>query len=399
MLKKLRRRVVLLTMCIATLMLSVIFALVFHFTKTDLEQASLRELEELAKNPYALGVLDDDSERLHLPYFILHIGLTGDILATGGGYFDLSDTDFLKEVLSAVLASPEPTGLLEDYNLRYSRQAGLLRESIVFVDVSGEMRTLAALVKLSVVLGLLSLLAFFGIGCLFARLAVRPVERAWAQQRQFVADASHELKTPLTVILTNAELLQSPTYTEAQRSQFSQSILSMSRRMRGLVEGLLELARADNGPERAAGSRLDWSACVAESALPFEALFFEKGLGLQLDIDPAIVLRGDETKLRQLPEIFLDNALKYAEAPAQVLLSLKKQGNHAVLSVSNTGAPIPPAELKNLFTRFYRLDKNRAAGSYGLGLSIAESIARAHGGKVWAESSRGWNRFFVQLPL
>lgn len=399
MLKKLRRRLVLLTMCIAALMLFVIFALVFHFTKMNLEQESLRTMEALAENPYSFGILNDDSQRVNLPYFILHIGLTGDIVATGGGYYDLSDREFLKEVLAAALQAPEQTGFLADYDLRYYRQGGLWRDTIVFVDVSGEQRTLEGLVKLSLGLGLVSLLAFFGIGCLFARLAVGPVERAWQQQRQFVADASHELKTPLTVILTNAELLQDPDYDEQQKQQFAGSILAVSRRMRELVEGLLELARADKGPERAAGERLDLSACVAESALPFEALFFEKELGLQLDIEPGIFLRGDEVKLRQLPEIFLDNALKYAEAPAQVMLSLKKQGSHALLAVSNTGEPIPPAELKNLFKRFYRRDQSRAAGSYGLGLSIAESIAHSHGGKVWAESSNGWNRFFAQLPL
>ncbi len=399
MLKKLRRRFVLLTLGIAALMLSIIFTLVFHFTKTNLEQQSLRMMEDLAKNPYSRGFLNDDSERLNLPYFILHIGITGDIVATGGGYFDLSDTAFLQQVLAEALRAPEDTGLLRDYRLRYYRQAGLLSDVIVFADVSSELRTLEALVRLCLGLGLLSLFVFFGIGCLFARAAVRPVERAWEQQRQFVADASHELKTPLTVILTNAELLQNADGDAPRQAQCARSILTMSERMRSLVEGLLELARADRAAEAGAGRRFDWSGAVTEEALVFEALFFEKGMDLRCDIEPELCLRGDEEKLRRLPAVFLDNALKYAPAAAQVELSLKKQGHNALLAVSNTGEPIAPAELKKLFKRFYRADQSRAGGSYGLGLSIAESIARAHGGRVWAESEHGLNRFFVLLPL
>ena len=400
MLKKLRVKFILINMTIVTAMLFVIFALVFHFTRSSLEQESIRMMKELADNPFQLGILNDDPEEVRLPYFVLQIGLGGEILATGGGYFDLSDEAFLQEVLNVAFYAQEDVGLLKDYDLRYYRQTGLMSQSIVFADVSSEQSTLEALLRLCLFLGGLSFLVFLFISFFFARWAVKPVERAWQQQKQFVADASHELKTPLTVILTNAELLQSPDYDAAQRSRFSESILVMSRQMRGLVEGLLELARADRGPDKAAGQVFDFSACMARAALPFEPLFFERGLMLESRIEPGLCLRGEEEKLRQLPEILLDNALKYAGSPGRVIFSLRRQGSHALLAVSNTGEPIPPAELKEIFKRFYRSDKARCrSGSYGLGLSIAESIVRAHGGKIWAESAGGWNRFFAQLPM
>lgn len=118
------------------------------------------------------------------------------------------------------------------------------------------------------------------------------MERAWTQQKQFVSDASHELKTPLTVILTNAEMLRDPSYSEPERQRFAKSILTMSHQMRGLVESLLELARVDNGAVKKVFEALDWSSLVQDAVLPFEALFFEKGLTLQTDIEPGITVRG-----------------------------------------------------------------------------------------------------------
>ena len=173
----------------------------------------------------------------------------------------------------------------------------------------------------------------------------------------------------------------------------------VARQMRGLVENLLELARADtSAPEQQAP--LDLSSLVSGAALPFEALFFERGLTLIEDVEEGITIKGNPAQLRQLVEIFLDNAQKYSD-PGQAALRLRRKGRaHCLLSLSNPGAPIPQEELKNIFKRFYRLDKARSRdGSCGLGLSIAQSIANAHQGKIWAESGGGRNTFFVELPV
>ena len=245
----------------------------------------------------------------------------------------------------------------------------------------------------------MSLLAFLGLSLLLARWALRPVERAWEQQRQFVADASHELKTPLTVILTDAELLQDPETNEADRARFSGGILTMARQMRGLVEDLLELARLDAGTARRERTELDFSELCAQTLLPFEPLFFEKGLELQSQVEPGIRVRGDGEHLRQVEEILLDNALKYAAVPSAVELRLARQGRNVRLSVASRGDALSKEELKDIFKRFYRADRARSrGGGYGLGLAIAGSIAAEHGGKIWAESESGVNTFIVELP-
>lgn len=255
-----------------------------------------------------------------------------------------------------------------------------------------------SLTRNCILTGILSFFAFLGISTFLADRAVKPVDKAWRQQKQFVADASHELKTPLTVILTNAELLQTSGYDAGHRSRFSDNILIMTKQMQRLTEELLELSKADSGSVKAIMNELDFSRLTETSTYYFDSLFFENGLELNTEIDNGITIKGSEEHLKQVVEILLENALKYAATPSQVTVQLKKQRFYCILSVSSHGDPISAENLKNIFKRFYRIDKSRSrTGSYGLGLSIAKSIVTDHHGKIWAESRDGVNTFFVRL--
>ncbi len=222
-----------------------------------------------------------------------------------------------------------------------------------------------------------------------------------SKRRQFVSDASHELKTPLTVILTNAEILQESDWDATRTDRFVDNIRTMAEQMRGLVEGLLELARVDNGAVRTAFAAVDFSRLVSEALLPFEPLFFEQNLQLESEIQDRILLHGSERHLCQVVDILLDNAQKYSSTGGRTVVRLRRQGrNHCVLTVANQGMPIPQQELRQIFKRFYRVDPVRSMNrSYGLGLSIAETIVREHQGKIWAESRNGYNVFSVQFPI
>ena len=400
MLKKLRVRFVCINMCIVFAMLCVIFALVLSFTARSLEQESIRMMQAVGPGPMELPRPGETQEAVRLPYFSLQVGPQGELIAFGGGNFDLSDETFLQEIAAASFASRETVGVLEEYNLRFYKKTGPGPQRLVFADMSSEQRTMGNLVRSCLAIGGLSLLLFFVVSLFLAHWAIKPVDQAWQQQRQFVADASHELKTPLTVILTNAELLQDPRTDPAQRSVSADSILVMSRQMRGLVESLLELARVDNGNVQTAMSLLDYSELVSSGLLPFEPLFFERQQVLHSVIQPGIHVRGNEQYLRQVLDILLDNAMKYTPAQGQVWVSLSRQGGHSLLTVANTGAPIAAGDLKQIFKRFYRVEKARSmTGSYGLGLPIAQQIVREHRGRIWAESRDGVNRFLVQLPV
>jgi signal transduction histidine kinase len=402
-LKKLRIKFVCIMMVVVTAMLIVIFGLVLHFMKANLEENSIQMLRNIANDPLhhmGPGRPNEPPEEMRLPYFTLEIGSDGELISTGGDYYDLSDEDFLREMMEAALSSGEHTGIIEQYNLRFLRAVTPVSQRLVFADISSELATMDSLIKTCVLIGVMSFLAFLILSVFLAYWAVKPVDKAWRQQKQFVSDASHELKTPLTVIMTNAELLRSTDYDEASKRQFTENILQMTKQMRNLVTGLLELARVDNGKVKSTITDLNFSELVSEAVLPFEPLYFEKGLSLHCHIENDIRLKGSKSHLRQVLEILLDNAMKYAAPQASVEVSLKRQGLHCILSVANPGEPISEDDLKNIFKRFYRTDKARSAnGSYGLGLAIAESIIEEHKGKIWAESAKGINTFYLQLPL
>lgn len=400
MLRRLRIKFVCINMVIVTITICVILGLVLNSTHSDLEHQSIRMMQSIAEKPAHLGRPNELPEEIRLPYFSLHVGPKGELMATGGGYYDLSDQEFLNELIEVSNASEQQTGVISEYNLRFFRSNSPRGQHLIFADISSELNTMNSLLRTCVIIGVLSFLAFLGISLLLARWAVKPVEKAWDQQKQFVADASHELKTPLTVITTNAELLQDPQCDEQTRSMFARNILTESQQMRGLTESLLNLARADNAATGMILAETDFGRVVSSASLPFEAVFFEAGLTFASEIDPEIRVRGSEPHLRQVVDILLDNARKYSYPGTQVSLTLRRTGrSQCVLSVSNRGDAISSEDLQNIFKRFYRVDTARSMNqSYGLGLSIAQTIVQTHKGKIWAESKEGLNTFRVQLP-
>ncbi len=400
MLKRLRIKFVCIIMTIVTLMLCGIMFVVIHFTRSNLEAESLRLMESLAQDPFQLGSYQDGQER-EFPYFALQIGRRNEVLAINGGYFDLSNERVLQDLIQKTLYAQEASGELTEYNLRYFRKLSWDRCCVVFADLTGEQQAIERMQTACLAIGIVSLGAFLLLGILFARWAVKPVEKSWKEQRQFVSDASHELKTPLTVILTNAELLQQPEYDPEKKAGFASNILVMAGQMRGLVESLLDLARVDNGMAGKVWSQFDISQCAEDAILPFEPIYFEKGLELISFIDKGILVNGSQNHFRQVVDILLDNAQKYSDSPGTVLVRLQRQSRgQCLLSVSNPGAPIAPQDLQNIFKRFYRADQARSRdGSYGLGLAIAERIVLEHRGRIWAESRGGWNNFYVSLPI
>lgn len=399
MTKKLRYKFIVIIMSIVTIMLCVIMLLIYFFTKINLENNSIHMMQNIAASPFLLRFPNEHRDDMHLPYFAVQLDTQGNLIATGGGYYDLSDEDFLIDLIHATFSVDGDTGVIDEYNLRFFRMTTAVSQVLVYTDISSELKTLANLLRNCIIIGIVCLLVFLLISFLLAGWIAQPIDRAWIQQRQFIADASHELKTPLTVIMTNAELLQNPEYDEESHAVFSSSILVMSKQMRNLVEQMLELARADTIQTDIVFSSVDFSRLVLDATLPFEPVFFEKGLTLRTQLAENILINGNPAGLRQVLDILLDNAQKYSCEAGTTQVTLKNAGKgHCLLSVSNEGTPIAPDDLKHLFKRFYRADSARTrTGSFGLGLSIAETIVKQHKGKIWAESINGTNTFYVEL--
>ena len=392
MIRRLRLKFICVNMAIVLVMMALMTVAVLYFTQRSLARESLHAMQQIAMDPLRPQAPGEAADGVRLPYFVLEVDETGAVHAAGGGYYDLSDTGFLAQAAAQIEAEGAQSGVLRAYGLRFLRAETPHGKYIVFADMSHEHSTLSGLLRTCLRISLAGSLVFLAISTLLAHLAVRPVEEAWAQQKQFVADASHELKTPLTVLLANAELMCAEGSTPCEQQA--------ARRMRSLVEKLLELARADGGVLEPARTRLDWAQETNEALLPFGPLCFEKGLVLDTRLDAGIFVRGDAALLRQLAAILLDNACKYSSPGTVVRVVLKRRGKRrAVLSVANWGQPIPAKELANIFKRFYRMDAARSQSEgHGLGLSIAQQIVRRHGGKIWAESENGQNTFYAELP-
>ena len=291
--------------------------------------------------------------------------------------------------------------VLLEYALAFYRADNGPMTLYAFMDVSSEISTMRALLLSCVAIGIAAFVLFFVLMLALSKWMVWPVEEAWSRQRQFIADASHELKTPLTVILTNAELLQSQEYDAASKDRFVRSIHTMSVQMRGLVESLLELARVDNGVTRKQMCTVDMSRLVEEAMLPFEAMYFEAERTLESDLEPGLSVYGSASHLRQVVEILLDNGRKYSRPGTTVRLQLSRQGyGRLQLRLTSQGERLTSQQCKDIFKRFYRVDEARAMNhSYGLGLSIAQSIILEHKGRIWCESAEDVNTFYVNLPI
>ena len=400
MIKNLRLKFVCINMLIVLILLSTMLGLLFFSTQQRMERDSIQMMRSMAAGPMMPFRPDDRSGEMKLPFFRLTLDKEGKLVYAEGNFYDLSDDEFLQELIDSARAGEKESGVLKVYNLRYLRRSTDREEIIVFADITGETATVQHLLTRTMVVELAGLGLFLVVSILLARWATKPVEEAWQRQKQFVSDASHELKTPLTVILTDTELLESETCTQEDRKRFASSIHTMGEQMRGLVEELLSLTRADQAEPLRNQETVDWSSCVEDAVLPFEPIFFEQGLTVETEIQPGVTVRGNEAQLRQVTEILLDNAQKYCTPSTTTKVTLQQQGHTVRLSVVNEGEAIPKEELEKIFLRFYRLDKARSMNhSYGLGLAIAKQIVENHGGKIWAESEEGENRFIVQLPV
>ena len=396
MIKRLRVKFVCTNMILVMTMLAVILCLLYRFTADNLEQSSISSLQYAMDTQGKPGRPGASAVRLS---FVIQEQMDGSLLVIGGSSFDLSDETMVADIYRQAEENDGEVGVLTSYSLRFYREEGLLGDRYAFIDISSEQTALRSLMRTCVLIGVCGFAGFLVISILLARWAIHPVEKAWEQQRQFVADASHELKTPLTVILTNAELLQADNYGQEEKQQFSDSILQTARQRRGLVEDLLQLARGDRGQQKAEMEELDISELTENALLPFEPLYFEQGLMLESQIQPGLKVKGDAVSLRQTVNILLDNGQKYSAPGGTASLQLSRQGKKILLRFFTPGEPLTQEQCQDIFKRFFRLDEARtSSGSYGLGLSIAQNIVDSHGGRIWAEGCGEGNVFCVTLP-
>ncbi|MCI2106233.1 MAG: HAMP domain-containing histidine kinase [Intestinimonas sp.] len=421
MLKKLRRKFVMTNMLLVSLVLIIVFGLLIGSNNQHIIQQSQAAMRgalawskgfrpprlEISGAPRPVGDWNGEGDRQTaiIPVFSVTINRSGTVTEVNDGDRVQVSDDVAAQAAEEALHTDSDSGTLSGLDLRYIReQAADGSTHIAFADRSWERSSLRNLLLSCLLVFATALACFFFISLALAKLALRPVELAWKQQRRFVADASHELKTPLTVILTNAGLVLShPDDTVREQSKWIRYIQEEAQRMRGLVEDLLFLAKNDEGRMNAVPFQaVNLSQLTKGVLLTFEPVAFEAGADLTDSVTPGLIVSGHSDQLRRLVAILLDNAVKYAGPAGKVHVYLdRSERNMARLAVQNTGSPIPPEHLSHLFERFYRADDSRArtSGGYGLGLAIAKSIAEGHHGSISVRSNASeGTAFTVLLP-
>ena len=320
-------------------------------------------------------------------YVIVDVDENGNIINTTENDLTI-DSETLEKCVKSALDSSKIFGQITDEGLMYLKKSDMAHSKIIFADnsfISGSLRT-SVIISVLMLTGAMAVI--FLISLWLSGLAVKPVKRAWEQQKQFVADASHELKTPLTVILANNNIMMShKDSTVADERQWLESTEEEANHMKKLIDNMLFLAKSDAGETKVQLSTVDFSEMAEACALNFEPVAFEKEIMIDTDIESGITLEGDATQLNQLVHILVDNAVKYADSGTTVTIRLQKHGDKVEFSVNNKGTPISKDDIEHIFDRFYRAEKSRTTKGYGLGLSIARRITEGMNGKILVESN------------
>ena len=346
---------------------------------------------------------EDQKAALALPGIVVALGEDGaDAEVIFSRNMDTSDAT-VQKLVSAVLSAAESEGTLAEYDLSYSMRQTPEGTKIAFVDRSYETSNIRSLLLWSLLGFVAAWLAFLFLVWRLSSWVFRPVEEAWSQQRQFIADASHELKTPLTVILANLRILGNHREdTIANQMRWIESSDQEALRMKKLVSDMLLLARNDaDETQPLATEPVLFSDVVLGAILSFESVALDNSLRIHDEITPDIVVSGDKAQLEELVGILLDNACKYAAPESVISVRLTRQERSVHLAVHNKGDAFDDDAIAHLFERFYRLDQSRTrqTGGYGLGLAIADSICQRHQGHISAANEDEGVTFHVTLPV
>ena len=318
-------------------------------------------------------------------YFTVRLSLSGTALSVNTGNIAAISTSDAISYANSIYSSSGSSGFYGNY--RYLRVDSPQDILMIFVDCTPSLSNFRNFLLTSILMAVIGLISVLILVILFSKIIFRPVAESFRKQKQFITNAGHELKTPLTIIDANTEVLEMT----GGENEWTASIKNQTRRLAALTGELVTLTRLDEGSQPMVKSDISLSDAVEETAEGFFALAVTRNIELSVHVEPGISFCGDEKSLRQLTGILLDNALKYSDSHGRISLTLKKHGRGCSLIVYNTAPDIDKAHLDQIFERFYRLDssRNSSVSGYGLGLSIAQSITAAHKGKIFAKSEDG----------
>jgi signal transduction histidine kinase len=397
MFKDLRNKFLILNLVIISVMMLGSFSSIYLITYNNVQRGIDAELHKLSEFKIKSGQGPKDlhynfNNNEPAPERSVSFSLITDtkgVIINSFSVFDM-DNDFYETAKNIALSKSKDRGnfKLDDNNWAFIKESYIDGYRIVFLDITSRISILTNLVYTFLIVAFVMLIIIFFISRFFANKSIKPIKEAFDKQKQFIEDASHELKTPLAVINTNVDVLLNENDNMNTQSKWLYYIKSEVQRMTKLTNDLLYLTQIDSSDIKMFFSDFDLSETVENVILTMEAVIFENNILLDYDIEPNLLIHGNNEQIKQVIIILLDNALKYTNPNDKVYVTLKKYNNNIVLSVTNSGKGIPEEYIDKLFDRFYRVDKSRSrnSGGYGLGLAIAKSIIKQHGGKISAKS-------------
>lgn len=317
-----------------------------------------------------------------------------DIMVLSNSLKETTDKDILN-MTKELQKDKKRFGSIDDYIylVRTLRSGNTV---YIFVDNKEAMQNSKQFFIVSIFIFLLSVIVFTIISYYLSRWMIKPSEKAIKNQKIFVANISHDLKTPITIIKANADLIEN----EVKNKKSIKYIKQETEKLNHLVNEMLTLTRIDNTISKENFKSFNFGDSLFDVVLPFESIAYEKGIRFNINIDEVTDYFGDESNIQKLAEILIDNAMSYTAKGGIVDVDAYENSKAVTLSVTNTGEPISDEKKVEIFDRFYRESKSREStgNHYGLGLSIASTIVKKHNGKISIESKNGKNTFTVTLP-
>lgn len=397
MIRKLRIKLIIASLLSLLLVLSVLFCAVgiLNYKKivTDADGilAILEEndgsfpMKDHAKNDFSPDELPRGTPvfSVELPYesryFSIFLSKDGEVLSVNTGKIAAVDTETAIDYAQSVFKDRRTQGFVEDY--RYTVYTVGEETHIIFLDYGREMSSFRSFLFTSAGVSITGLLSVMFLLIFLSGRIVKPFSENYEKQKQFITDAGHELKTPLTIIAADAEVLEM----DIGENEWLGDIRMQTKRLTQLTNSLIQLSRMEEQPQTEK-IQFPLSDLVEETVETFQALAKTQNKNLSSRIQPMLSMKGDEKAIRQLITILLDNAVKYSNDGGRIELTLQKHKNLIRLSVFNTAESVPRESLACLFDRFYRADQSRNSriGGYGLGLSIASAVVAAHKGRIQA---------------
>lgn len=396
MIYRLRKKFILISAAAVGVVFALIFGLIWFTTSAQLNRmmdmltdvislndGAFPEIGSADMPPAPAGVERDrfftPEARFSTRFFAVYADKNNQIIGENTDKISSVDVKTAREYAEKALSGSSERGWIGGFRYKVTDTAD--GKTVVFVngETNKGMTSGLQYTVLFVLLG--SFLAILLLIIIISKRAVKPTAEAYEKQKQFVTDANHELKTPLTLILSNVDIVES----ELGENEWLEDIRGEGERMSALINQLVTLSRMDEDAANLIASAFDLSGVALDTVSEFEGLASERKKELTAAIEPNVMYSGDEGLIRQLLSILLDNAVKYCDPDGEIVVNVRAKAHGAVITVENTYRDIDNIELDKLFDRFYRADKARSFnGSFGVGLSIAKSIANKHKGNIFA---------------